>query len=158
MEVFRAASETLAALIGIELEMHVKYCAGWGLDPAAMEAAPEGNACMAYTRYVLETGLRGDALDLHVALIPCVAGYGEIGVRLAADPATRREGNPYAAWVEMYSGEEYQAVARAAAAQLDRLSESRGGDARYPRLRTIFAEACRLEADFWQMGLDAAGT
>ena len=29
----RAASETLAALIGVEMELHVDYCAGWGLDP-----------------------------------------------------------------------------------------------------------------------------
>ena len=157
LEDIRAASETLAALIGVEMEMHVDYCAGWGLNPAAMEAAPEDNACMAYTRYVLETGLRGDVLDLHVALIPCVAGYGEIGARLAADPATKREGNPYRAWIEMYAGEEYQQVARVAAAQLDRLSAARGGEARYERIRTIFAEACRLEADFWRMGLDAAG-
>ncbi len=154
----RAAADTLAALIGVEMELHVRYCAGWGLDPAAMEAAPEDNACMAYTRYVLETGLRGDALDLHVALIPCVAGYGEIGARLAADPSTKREGNPYDAWIEMYSGEEYQAVAQAAVRQLDRLSDTRGGDARYRRLGTIFSEACRLEAAFWQMGLDAART
>jgi thiaminase/transcriptional activator TenA len=153
----RAAAETLTALVGVEMALHVDYCAGWGLDPAAMEAAPEDNACMAYTRYVLETGLRGDALDLHVALIPCVAGYGEIGARLAADPATRREGNPYAAWIAMYSGDAYQQVAQAAVGQLDKLGAARGGDARYERLRTVFAEACRLEADFWQMGLDAAG-
>ncbi len=157
LEDIRAASETLSALIGVEMEMHIKYCAGWGLDPAAMEAAPEDNACMAYTRYVLETGLRGDVLDLHVALIPCVAGYGEIGARLAADPATRRNGNPYDAWIAMYSGAEYQGLAQSAVAQLDSLSAARGGDARYQRLRTTFAEACRLEADFWQMGLDAAG-
>jgi thiaminase/transcriptional activator TenA len=153
----RAAAETLTALVGVEMEMHVDYCAGWGLDPAAMEAAPEDNACMAYTRYVLETGLRGDALDLHVAVIPCVAGYGEIGRRLAADPATRRDGNPYAAWIDLYSGDDYQAVAQAAVDQLDKLWAARGGGARYERLCTMFAEACRLEADFWQMGLDAAG-
>jgi thiaminase/transcriptional activator TenA len=57
----------------------------------------------------------------------------------------------------MYAGDEYQEVARAAVAQLDRLAAARGGDARYARLHTTFAEACRLEADFWQMGLDAAG-
>ena len=31
-----------------------------------------------------ERGLAGALLDLHVALAPCVIGYGEIGVRLAA--------------------------------------------------------------------------
>lgn len=153
----RAAAATLTAIVDVEMDLHVKYCAGWGIDPGAMEAAPEDGACTAYTRYVLETGLRGDALDLHVALAPCVAGYGEIGRRLAADPATQRDGNRYVEWIDMYAGDDYQAVARDAVTRLDRLAAARGGDARYPRLRAIFAEACRLEADFWQMGLDAAG-
>ncbi len=29
-------------------------------------------------------------------------------------------------------------------------------EARYPRLKKLFGAATRLEADFWQMGLDAA--
>jgi thiaminase len=29
-------------------------------------------------------------------------------------------------------------------------------EARYPRLKTLFGAATRLEADFWQMGMNAA--
>lgn len=151
----RAAAATLTALVDTEMELHVDYCAGWGIDRVAMERAPEDAACLAYTRYVLETGLRGDLLDLQVALSPCVVGYGEIGRRLEADPATRRDGNPYEAWIDMYAGDEYQQVASDAVAQLDRLYARRGGEARYPRLLEIFRDATRLETDFWQMGLSA---
>ena len=51
-----------------------------------MEAAPEDLACMAYTRFVLERGMSGDLLDLHIALAPCIVGYAEIGARLTSIP------------------------------------------------------------------------
>ncbi|MEK9662543.1 MAG: thiaminase II, partial [Alphaproteobacteria bacterium] len=104
----------------------------------------------------LEAGLQGDVLDLYVALTPCVLGYGEIGARLGADPATRRDGNPYDTWIAMYAGDEYQGLARAHAATVDRLWRERAGDGRFASLSRIFGQATRLEADFWQMGFDAA--
>ena len=111
---------------------------------------------MAYTRFVLERGVAGDILDLHTALAPCAVGYGEIGLALARDPATRRAGNPYLSWIEMYSGAEYLDLARAAVAQLDRLAARRGGEARFAALSRDFRAATVLEAAFWRMGLDAA--
>jgi thiaminase/transcriptional activator TenA len=156
LEDIRAAAAAVSAIVDVEMGLHVDYCAGWGLTEADMAAQPEDPACMAYTRYVLERGQAGDLLDLQVALAPCVIGYGEIGLHLAADPATVRDGNPYAAWIDMYAGDDYQDVARAAVTQLDRLSERRGGEARYASLLKTFGDGTRLEAGFWQMGLDAA--
>jgi len=153
----RQAAAAMTAILDVEMGLHVRYCADWGLDEAAMAALPEDPACLAYTRYVLERGAAGDALDLHVALAPCILGYAEIGRVLAADPATRRDGNPYAAWIEMYAGDDYQAVARAEAAHLDQLYAARAGPGREAALNHIFATASRLEIDFWQMGLNAAG-
>ena len=153
----RAASATLNGLLDVEMGLHIQYCAGWGLDAAALEALPEATATMAYTRYVLEKGMAGDVLDLHVALAPCVVGYGEIGQRLAADPATRRDGNPFAAWIDMYAGPEYGAVMDGALAELDRLAARRLTPARFDELVITFSQATRLETAFWQMGLDEAG-
>ncbi len=147
----------MAAILDVEMRLHVRFCADWGLDEAAMAALPEDPACLAYTRFVLERGSAGDALDLHVALAPCILGYAEIGLAVAADPATRRDGNRYAAWIEMYSGADYQAVARAEAVHLDRLFAARAGPGREASLAHTFITATRLEIDFWQMGLDAAG-
>lgn len=152
----RAAAGTVNALLDTEMSLHVQYCAGWGLSEAEMAAVPEDPACVAYTRYVLDRGMAGDVLDLHAALAPCVVGYGVIGARLAADPATKRgDGNPYDAWIAMYSGDEYLDVVRASVAQIDRLAARRGGDARFDSLAATFAAATELEVDFWQMGLDA---
>ena len=152
----RQAARGLGAIIDLEMGLHVEFCTAWGLDEAAMQALPEAEETMAYTRYVLEKGLAGDLLDLHVALAPCIVGYGEIGAALAMKPALPLADNPYRAWIEMYAGEEYQDAARAEVAQLDSLLERRGGEGRVAALVTTFRQATRLEAAFWQMGLEAA--
>lgn len=149
----RTASAILDGISNTEMTLHVEFCQSWGLSEAEMQAAPEAPACIAYTRYVLETGLRGDLLDLHIALAPCVVGYGEIGRALGAQPPV--PGNPYQAWIDMYAGDEYQDVATGAKAALDDLWARRGSDARLAGAQKIFNEATRLEIGFWQMGWDA---
>jgi thiaminase/transcriptional activator TenA len=111
---------------------------------------PEHPANLAYTRFVLDCGLAGDLLDLAVALSPCVIGYAVIGDALATSAAAA---TPYRKWIDAYAGAEYREVAQSAAALLDRLAARRGGAAREPELARLFAQACRLEASFWQMGL-----
>ncbi len=155
LEEIRSALRACSALVDTEMGLHVTFCAGWGLDEADLQAAPEDTATLAYTRYVMERGMAGDLLDLHAALAPCVLGYAEIGLRLAADPATRRDGNPYAAWIEMYAGDDYQQVARGAAAFIEGLAVRRGGSARLGSLCKTFGEATRLEIAFWDQGLAA---
>ena len=63
------------------------------LDESELENEPEASQTVAYTRFVLEEGLRGDILDLKVALSPCVIGYGEIGRKLnsSLDNSTTNE-------------------------------------------------------------------
>ncbi|MGH7003753.1 MAG: thiaminase II [Alphaproteobacteria bacterium] len=151
-----AAAAAQRAILEIEMGLHVKYCASWGLTEPEMAAEPEHNATTAYTRFVLERGMAGDSLDLHIALAPCVVGYGVIGETLHRDTETRRLGTLYDEWIEMYAGAEYQSVRRAAEEQLDRLWARRGNEARYAALLETFRAACRLESAFWQMGLDAA--
>ena len=145
----RQAAGGLSAIADVEMRLHVAFCGDWGLTEADMEAAPERQETMAYTRYVLEAGLAGDLLDLHVALSPCILGYGEIGLALKDRSPP---GNPYQPWIDMYAGEEYQDAARAEAEHLDRLMERRGGPGRTPGLRKTFEQATALEAAFWEMG------
>jgi thiaminase/transcriptional activator TenA len=150
------AMRACSAIVETEMALHVTFCAGWGITEAEMEATEEAAATMAYTRYVLERGLAGDLLDLHIALTPCVLGYAEIGLTLAQDQATKRQGNPYSDWIDMYAGAEYQDIAREAAGFIEALAHRRGAVARMDSLRKTFGEAARLEIAFWQQGLAAS--
>ena len=152
----RLAADGLKAILDVEMGLHVKYCAGWGLGEDDMAALPADTACLAYTSFVLERGMAGDLLDLHVALAPCMLGYAEIGAGLVSDAATVGDGNPYGEWIDMYAGDEYQEVAKAEIELLDSLMTRRGGAGRFASLADTFATATRLEIEFWQMGLDSA--
>ena len=152
----RRAQSLVAATLDLEIGLHVEYCRGWGLSEAEMAAELEAPETIAYTRFVLDRGVAGDRLDLEVTLAPCMIGYAEIASERINDPATRRDGNPYREWLEMYAGAEYQSLARDCAAALDEQFARRGGEGRFPALAASFATATRLEADFWQMGLNAA--
>jgi len=150
----RAAASSLNSMINHEMKLHVKYCAGWGITEQEMELKKEARANMAYTRYVLERGLAGDVLDLHVALAPCIIGYAVIGKNLVNDPKTKLKGNPYKDWIEAYSAEAYQDVAKAAVLNLDKLSTLRMGAGRFEGLVKTFRQATSLETGFWDMGLN----
>ena len=144
----------LASILG-EMDLHVKLCSRWGLSPADIEAAPELQATVAYTRFVLDCGAAGDLLDLHVALAPCVIGYAEIGRQLAAQGDDALADHPYREWICEYAGQGYQDIAIAARRHLDDLAARAMTERRFVELVKLFAQASRLEADFWQMGLDA---
>ncbi len=151
----RSAQAGVTAILDVEMDLHVRLCGRWGLTPQQLEAAPELQATVAYTRFVLDCGMSGDLLDLHVALTPCVIGYAEIAHRLASDigPSLATT-HPYREWIGEYAGEAYQTVAQNAREQLNRLAARSMTAKRFPELCGIFAKASRLEADFWQMALD----
>lgn len=150
----QAAARVLDGLVNTEMRLHVEACAAEGITAEALEETPEAPENLAYTRYVLEAGYSGDALDLLAALAPCVLGYGEIGARLAAAGGR----GPYAGWIATYGGAEYQALCAETGALIDgalvrRLGPDWEALPRAARLAGRFATATRLEVGFWDMGL-----
>ncbi len=142
-----------------ETELHRRLTARWGITEEELDAAAEKQTTVAYTRYVLDTGMSGDLLDMHVALSPCSIGYAEIGVAL--EPQRTRaldagEEHPYGEWIAEYSGTEFQTAARAATERLDALTAGSVTAERFDSLVEIFRAATRLEAAFWQQALDSA--
>lgn len=150
----RHAKAGLDAIIDLELGLHIDYCRQWGISEQELAALPEARATLAYTRYVLDTGNRGDLLDLHIALAPCLVGYADLARWLVEQPSTLRgEKNPYEAWLAMYESAEFQAAAQAEVEWLNaRLAEV--SPSRFSQLSRIFNDATRLEIDFWDMGLN----
>lgn len=148
----REAASGISAILDVEMQLHVKLCSEWGLSPDDLERAPAAPEMLAYTRYVLDAGMRGDLLSLKIALAPCVIGYAEIATRLAQKPGALDPSNPYRVWIGEYAGSAYQAVAAKAAAHIDDLHSRYATPARQPELIAVFSEATRLEAEFWEMG------
>lgn len=152
----RICAATVSALMDDEIRLHVEACSLEGISEDALFATEEAAENLAYTRYVLDAGHSGDFLDLMAALAPCVLGYGEIGLRLAAEAGE----TPYAGWIAAYGGDAYQTTCRNVGALIDaavlhRLGARPEQSPRWPRLCSRFGAATRLEAGFWDMGLRA---
>ena len=78
LDELRGAFDGMKTILDVELGLHLAFCRDWGIGEAELSELPEARATLAYTRYVLDAGSRGDLLDLHVALAPCLVGYGAI--------------------------------------------------------------------------------
>lgn len=89
------------------MELHVSYCASFGISRAQMDAAAESLVCTAYTRFVLDIGTAQDLVVLKVAIAPCLIGYRDIAVRIEEEYGHGKEGNIYWKWVESYAGKDY---------------------------------------------------
>lgn len=152
----RRALPSVHALLDSEIGHHVTYCGQWGLTESDLENEHEDFGTVAYTRYVLDAGMTGDLVDLYAALAPCSIGYAVIGKALIESNDTVREGNPYASWIELYGGEEFQSGVAQGAEHFNQLLEEIDlHSQRGQNLIEVFRTATRMEVAFWQQGLDA---
>jgi thiaminase/transcriptional activator TenA len=149
----RRAAGIVSGLLNSEMALHRQQLEAAGISEDALGQAQECIETLAYGRYLLDRAQTGDVLDLVVTMSPCLAGYGEIGLRLLGDPDTVRSNNPYLAWIETYGGGEYQALVQEGLAHMEELSRDYGGLARYPMLLRQFRQSVRLETAFWDAGI-----
>lgn len=155
LEDMRRALPSVHALLDSEIGHHVTYCGQWGLTESDLENEPEDFGTVAYTRYVLDAGMTGDLVDLYAALAPCSIGYAVIGKALIESNDTVLEGNPYASWIELYGGEEFQSGVAQGAEHFNQLLEEIDlHSQRGQNLIEVFRTATRMEVAFWQQGLD----
>lgn len=116
-----------------------------------LENIDEHVTCTAYTRYLLDVAVKGDYVDLLVALTPCFVGYGEIG-RWIRDNKDLKN-NPFTNWVNQYGGDHYIKACRA---YIDILNsyEDEITDKRLERLKIVFKDVTKLEIEFFNIALE----
>lgn len=148
----REALGSLKAIVDVELDLHVQYCQEWGITEHQLSLLPEAKSNIAYTRYVLDVGNQGQLLDIHVALAPCLIGYGKIANWINQQAWRLQTNNPYQSWIDMYASDEYQRAMLNEIAWINQQLVGINQD-RFNQLAKIFKNATVLEADFWLMGL-----
>ncbi|KAJ3362451.1 hypothetical protein GGF32_006097 [Allomyces javanicus] len=150
-------SAEIVCHIARESQLHVDYCAEWGISKAELSATKEARPNLAYTRFTLDRGMAGDLLDLRAALAPCLLGYGDIGMDLYTSEATVKdhEKNRYWKWICNYADNDYQQAVRDGEVLLERLAVEYGvwhAPKRIEALVETFRKATVLECGFWEMG------
>jgi thiaminase/transcriptional activator TenA len=133
----RARVGRLLSSVTDELRLHGGYAERWGVPRATLERGPLP-ATDAYTSYLAAVAAdpASTPADVLAAMAPCARLYAWLGRALKAGlEAARRSGalvddgaqNPYAEWIETYSGDEYCGMVEDAERLLDELVAATGG-------------------------------
>lgn len=131
-----------------EMDLHRSFAAQFGITLAELEAEPMAPVTRAYTDFLLRTAAIGDFAELASALLPCMWGFSEIGLRLA------EEGRPSdprcAAWVDAYANPEFAELAGWCRDLVDQVAADAGPSMR-ERMHEAFMVSSRYELAFWDV-------
>ena len=135
--------------LNTEMELHLSYCAKFGVTREDLEATEAAPTTVSYTSFLLSVAHQGTYQELAASLLPCQWGYWEIGDRLS------RQGPPenaplYAEWIAMYSSPEYKALADWARSLADGLA-ARSTEEDVRKMEAAYLTSLRYERLFWDM-------
>ena len=143
--------------LNVEMELHRSFCQEFGINAEELEATVASPTTVAYTSFLLKTAHQGSFGELVASLLPCQWGYWEIGNHLL------KQGLPqaaplYAKWIEMYTSEEFAALADHMREMAGRIGDE-AGPAEQAAMGQAYLTSVRLEHQFWDMayGLEAWG-
>jgi thiaminase/transcriptional activator TenA len=144
----RKFAELLQATAVTEMDLHRAYAAEFGITPDELEAEEMAPVTRGYTDFLVRTAAVGEFAELAAALLPCMWGYSEIGLRLAerdrpADPRC-------AAWIDAYADPSFAELAGWCRDLVDGLAEESGPSVR-ARMREAFLTSSRHELAFWDV-------
>jgi thiaminase (transcriptional activator TenA) len=131
-----------------EMSLHRACAAEFGISRHELERDSSAPGTRAYTDFLLRVAATGDFAELVAALLPCMWGFSEIGLRLAAMPVPA---DPrYAKWIAMYASPEFAELARWCRQLLDQVAAGLP-EHQLKKLEEIFLTSSRYEWQFWEM-------
>jgi thiaminase (transcriptional activator TenA) len=129
----------------VETELHRTYLGQFGITHEAAAKADPAPDCLAYTNFLLATAYH-DPWEVTVAsLLPCFWIYWDVGKTISRRAAPD---NPYQAWIDTYSGDEFGEAVQAMIATTD-TAAAQVTPAQRARMQTAFTRACQYEYLFW---------
>lgn len=141
-------AELLRGIMVTEMDLHRSYVAGFGITEADLRAEAKAPTCQAYTDFLLRTATTGDYAELLGAVLPCLWGYSEIGLRLAARGLP--EDPRYRDWIGMYASDAFTQLATWGRELTDAACEGLPEPA-LRRAEEAFVTSSRWEHAFWEM-------
>ncbi|AUV82718.1 thiaminase II [Salinigranum rubrum] len=139
-------AELLESTVNTEMDLHRKYAAEFGVSEQELEATEPSPTTRAYTDFLVRTASIGTFGDLVAALLPCMWGFNATARRLDARGRPNHEG--YAAWIDMYAGEEFTELTEWCLDLMDDVAAD-ASDGTRERYRDLFVLSGRYEYRFW---------
>ncbi|XP_042516675.1 LOW QUALITY PROTEIN: bifunctional TH2 protein, mitochondrial-like [Macadamia integrifolia] len=161
---YKSAISEMRKHVLVELKLHKSFVQEWGIDPANESSATP--ATLKYTNFLLATasgkvegekGLGKIATPFEKtkvaaytlsAVTPCMRLYAFLGKELRAFLVPDEGSHLYKKWIDNYSSEAFEALARQTEELLDKLSVSLTGE-ELDIMEKIYHQAMKLEIEFF---------
>jgi len=148
-EVMRKFALMVKETLDGEMTIHKKYMKRLGITQDEIEKSKTALINQSYTSYMLDVGLKGDILDILVAVLSCAWSYQMIGEHHAMIKGSLE--NPvFGEWIEGYSCKEYKESTQEIIDLVDKIGEGISKEKEL-YLEEIFIKCSRYEYLFWDM-------
>lgn len=135
-----------------EKELHRSFFAQWDIDASNATSMPN---TLLYTSYMLRVVSTRPYAEGLAVLLPCFWVYMHIGncmlkLREELDSKSTKVGRPaqFDAWIDMYSGEEFETEVKDYIAIVDKAAAV-ANDETMKKMKEHFTMCCKLEYMFW---------
>ncbi len=153
-------SEAAKIAIIVERSLHKDFMQAFAITKTEFESTPLTLACHHYTSFLTATAWSESYPVVLAALLPCFWIYAEVGHDIVSQSV---ENNPYQAWVDTYSGEEFHTAVRNVIATVDKVAARCDADT-LAKMHAAYSMGAKLEWLFWDsayqqrewLGLDHA--
>lgn len=144
----RRFAHLLQATAGTEMELHRSYAAEFGISGDELESEAMAPVTRAYADFLVRTAATGDFAELAAALLPCMWGFNEVGLRLAE--GGRPDDPRLASWIDTYADPAFTSLANWCRELVDTLANGASATER-ARMREAFLLSSRYELAFWDV-------
>ncbi|MDX8044399.1 thiaminase II [Gracilibacillus sp. S3-1-1] len=149
LEEMTTFAKLLHGVLDVEMDLHRKYAADFGITKEELEKTEASAITTAYTSYMLNLSQRGGVENVVASVLACEWSYNFIGKELAKRPGSLTD-NFYKSWIEMYSSAEFTALAEETKQLMNRIAEDKP-EKELARLEEIVVKTSQFEYMFWDM-------
>lgn len=138
-------SEGAKVAIIVERGLHKNFMEQFGITEDEFKNTPLTLACHHYTGFLTSTAWSESYPVVLAALLPCFWVYAEVG-RTIVQQVT--ENNPFQAWIDTYSGDEFNQAVQHIIATVDQVAEQSDPTTR-EKMKAAYRRGAELEWLFW---------
>nr|WP_174506862.1 thiaminase II [Acinetobacter sp. Marseille-Q1620] len=139
--------------IVVERSLHNGFMQDFGITHKQFENTPLTLACHHYTSFLTATAWSESYPVILAALLPCYWIYAEVGKDIVNNSV---ENNPYQAWVDTYSGEEFHTAVQQVIATIDKVAAKCDPDT-LEKMHQAYRRGAELEWLFWDSAYHQQG-
>ncbi|PWU66616.1 thiaminase II [Gracilibacillus dipsosauri] len=149
LETMTIFAKLLHGVLDLEMDLHRKYAADFGITREDLESTEPSAITTAYTSYMLNVSQRGGIENVVASVLACEWSYNFIGKSLATWPGALDE-NFYSSWVKMYQSPEFTELADNCKHLMNKMAKGKSEED-LTRLEEIVIRTSQFEYMFWDM-------